>query len=787
MTTEIALTLGILSAAVLLLATERFRADLIGLLVLLGLALSRVITPTEAFSGFSNPAIITIWAMLIISAGLARTGVANWLGRRLNAAGGKNEVTLLAATLFMVALFSSFTSSTGIVVMMLPVVSQIAKKRGLATSHLLMPIAFGTLLGGTNTLISNASNLLANNALIELGLPAFSFFDFARVGLPVTLGGIAFLAIFGRRLMPQRTSALQVSQMHETGELFGLEERLFTVRLPVDCSLAGRPLSASRLGAALKLNVIGITRDRRPRFSPTPDTLLRGGDELLVLGRIELLQQIIQGQTLTLPSRNGASAAGQDPSLAVRDIISPQVSLVEVEITPDSPLEERTLSRMDFRKQYNANVLAIRQGANLVRTNFQHLPLQAGDRLLLQTSRKQLAALGQSSDFTIREGDLAEYRLQDRLQMLTVPEGSRLEGLSLAESDLADAFGLSVLGILRDGKTRLMPRPRERLRAGDQLVVEGRAEDVELLHGLQELEIIGDATLPRPSELETEDVGLAEMVISPHAELKNKTLHDIHFREHYGLNVLAIWRRGRAYRFNLREMPLHAGDTLLIHGDRSRIKLLAESGEFLVTSPDLQEAPRKEKALLAALIMLSVVASVGFGVLPIEIAAVAGAALMVLSRCLTMEEAQRSIHWPAIFLIAGMLPLGIAMENTGAAGYLGDILFASAGSWQTPLLIAVLFIASNLAAQFIPTSVVVVLISSVALSSLGVLAASPQAILMAIALGASLPFLTPTGHPANLLVMGPGGYRFGDYFRLGLPLTLLTLAIAVVAVPYYWP
>ncbi len=785
MTTEIALTLGILSAAVLLLATERFRADLIGLLVLLGLAFSRVISPAEAFSGFSNPAVITIWAMLILSAGLARTGVASWLGHRLNAVGGKREVTLVAAILLMVAAFSAFMSSTGIVVMMLPVVSQIAKKRGLATSRLLMPIAFGTLLGGTNTLISNISNLLVNNALIELGQPAFGFFDFARVGLPVGLGGIAFLAIFGRRLMPQRTSALQMSQLQETGELFDLEERLFTVRLPADCSLAGRPLSASRLGAALKLNVIGITRDRRPRFSPTPDTLLRGGDELLVLGRSELLQQLIQGQTLTLSSPNGASNG--DPSLAVRNLISPQVSLVEVEITPDSQLEQRTLSRMDFRKQYNANVLAIRQGHSLVRTNFQHLPLQVGDRLLLQTSRKQLAALGQSSDFSIREGDLAEYRLQDRLQMLAVPEGSRLDGLSLAESDLADAFGLSVLGIVRGGKTRLMPRPKERLRAGDQLVVEGRAEDVELLHGLQELEIIGDATLPRPSELETEDVGLAEMVISPHADLKDKTLQDIHFREHYGLNVLALWRRGRPYRVNLREMPLHAGDTLLIHGDRSRIKLLAESGEFLVTSPDLQEAPRKEKALLAVLIMLSVVASVGFGVLPIEIAAVAGAALMVLARCITMEEAQRAIQWPAIFLIAGMLPLGIAMESTGAAGYLGNILFASATQWQAPLLIAVLFLASNLAAQFIPTAVVVVLTASVALSSQSVLAASPQAILIAIALGASLPFLTPTGHPANLLVMGPGGYRFSDYFRLGLPLTLLSLAIAVVAVPYFWP
>lgn len=786
MTPEIALTLGILSVTVLLLVTERFRADLIGLLVLLGLALLGIVSPAEAVSGFSNPAVITIWAMLILSAGLARTGVASWLGRSLGRLGGQNEVTLLAALLFTVAGLSAFMSSTGIIVMMLPVISQIARKRNLPVSALLMPTAFGTLLGGTNTLISNASNLLASNALTELGLSPFGFFDFARVGLPVGVAGIAFLALLGRRLVPKRTPA---SEMHrfsrQAGELFGLEERLFSVHLPQDSPLAGKALGSSRLGTALKLNVIGIARDGRPRFAPTPETLLRGGDELLVLGRSELLQQLIQGQTLTLEKSNGHDT-GENLAIAVRDLVSPYVSLVEVEITPDSQLEEHSLSQMDFRKQYSANVLAIRRGERLIRTNFQHLPLHEGDRLLLQTSRKQLPQLAESTDFAIRDGDLAAYQLQDRLQLMSVPEGSRLAGHSLEESELADSFGLSVLGIVRKGKTKLMPRPRERLQPGDQLVVEGRAEDVELLRALQDLEISGTAPL-RPEELETEDIGLAEMVISPHAGLKDKSLHDIHFREHYGLNVLAIWRRGRAYRSDLRMMPLHAGDSLLVHGDRGRIKLLAQSGEFLVTSPELQDAPRKEKAVLAALIMLAVVTGVGLGLLPIEIAAVAGAALMVVTRCITMEEAHRAIQWPAIFLIAGMLPMGIAMENTGAGAYLGNLLFASAPQWSTPLLIGTLFAASNLAAQFVPAAVVVVLMSSIALGSQGALAASPQAMLITIALGASLPFLTPLGHPAHLLVMNPGGYRFVDYFKLGLPLTLLVLAIVVVAVPYYWP
>lgn len=786
MTPQIALTLGILAVAVVLLVTERFRADLIGLLVLLALALGGLVSPTEALSGFSNPAIITVWAMFILSAGLTRTGVANWLGRGLLRISGKREVTLLTSILFLVAAFSAFMSSTGIVVMMLPVVSQLAKKRGVPLPRLLMPMAFGTLLGGVNTLISNSANLLVSNTLLEFRGQPFQFFDFARVGLPITLAGIAFMVVIGRRLVPVRDSAGEMRRMaRDAGELYDLEDRLFTIRVPKGSGLAGLQLSESRLGTALKLNVIGINRGEKVRFAPGSQTLLQEGDELLVLGRTDWLQELIAGQTLTVEANgNGHSS---ELKLAVRDLVSPYISLLEILVTPDSPLDEQSLAQIDFRKKYNANVLAIRRGERIIRTNFQDLPLEAGDHLLLQASRRQLAKLQASKDFTAQpESDLTAYKLQDRLILMSVPEGSRLAGKSLAESELADSFGLSVLGIARNGKNKLMPRPKEKLRAGDQLVVEGRLQDVELLRSLQELHI-EPASAHNPADLETEDVGLVEVVVSPHAEINSKSLRDIQFREKYGLNVLAIWHGGRAWRSNLREMPLHAGDSLLIYGDRTRLKLLAQSEDFFVISPELQDAPRKDKALLAGAIMIAVVAATGLNLLPIEIAAVAGAALMVMTRCLNMEEAHRSIQWPMIFLVAGMLPLGIALQNTGTAAYLGDQVFASAGAWPTTQLIAVLFVASNLASQFLPISVVAVLVSSIVINSGAALAASPQAMLITIALGAALPLLSPLGHPAHLLVMGPGGYRFADYAKVGLPLTILILLVTIVAVPYYWP
>jgi di/tricarboxylate transporter len=298
---------------------------------------------------------------------------------------------------------------------------------------------------------------------------------------------------------------------------------------------------------------------------------------------------------------------------------------------------------------------------------------------------------------------------------------------------------------------------------------------------------VSDGQVPRLSDLESEEIGLVEAVVSPHSKLGGKTLRDLQFREKYGLNVLAIWRGGRAYRSNLRELPLHHGDSILIYGDRTRIKILADEGEFVILSQEIQDAPRRDKALLAAVIMAAVVAAAGLRLVSVEIAAIAGAAAMVLTRCLNMEEAQRSIQWPVVFLIAGMLPLGIALQNSGTAQFIGAQVFAHAGVWSTPQLLAVIFIVSNLLAQVIPPPVVAVIVASLMLNSTASLPASPQAMLLTIAMGSAMPFLSPISHPANLLVMGPGGYRFTDYTKVGFLLTLLVLGVAVVALPYFWP
>src|SRR3972149_3978697 len=328
MTPEITLTLGILLTAVFLLITERFRPDLIALVVLLGLVFTRLVTPAEALSGFSNPAVVTIWAMFILGTGLARTGVANLLGRAITRIGGKSEPLLLAVIMFIAAFLSAFMNSTGIVAMFLPVITLLARRMKIPLSKLLMPLAFATLLGGVNTLISTPSNLLVSNALLEFRGQEFHFFDFLLAGLPVTLGGIAFMVVIGRRMLPKRDLASELRRSaHGAGELFGLEERLFALRLPVDSELAGKRLAESRLGTALKLNVIGLIHRDKTHLAPGPNALLHGGDQLLVLGKTDWLQDLIRGKQLILEKPHGSGRQAEKLKLNIKNLVSRQIAL----------------------------------------------------------------------------------------------------------------------------------------------------------------------------------------------------------------------------------------------------------------------------------------------------------------------------------------------------------------------------------------------------------------------------------------------------------------------------
>jgi di/tricarboxylate transporter len=778
MTLDIALVLAIVAVAVILFVTDKLRVDLIALLVLGTLVVTQLITPAEALSGFSNPAVITVWAVFILSGGLTQTGVANKIGGYVMRLAGDGEVRLMLLIMMAAAVLSAFMNNVGVAALLLPVVVMIARRTNNAPSRLLLPLAFGALLGGLTTLIGTPPNILVSDALRDANLEPFGLFDFAPVGIVVMITGIGFMVLIGRRLLPKRdpTRDLTAATSNNLEEMYDLQERLLVLRIPQGSMLAGMSLLESQLGFTLGLNVIAVIRNGQTELSPGPNSLLNENDQLLVIGKPDELADLRRHRVDTV-ERLPLTAA------QIREI---GIDMIRVILQGNTSMIGKTIEESGLRSKFGLNVLAVRRGDFIIRSELPSITLNQGDCLLVQGTQDNLANLKDESGILIKapkESDI--QRLHQRLLMVLIPEHSALAGRSLLESHLGSTFGLTVLRIVRGADTLLLPEPSELIAPGDNLLIQGTAENIQALRGLEELEI--DRLPPTIDELETANIGLVEAVISPHTTLAGKTLNQLHFREKYGLNVLAIWRGGKAYKSELRDLALRFGDALLLYGPREKLMMLGSEADFLVLSDEGQAPMRTKKAPLAIGIMVAVLLTVMVGWLPIAIAAVIGGALMVLSGVLTMDEAHRYIEWPAVFLIAGMLPLGIAMQNSGTAKYLADGMIGLVGDYGSLLILAGLFILSVLASQVMPNAAVVVLMAPIALAAAADSGSSPHAFLMGVAIAASASFMSPVSHPANILVMGPGGYRFGDYIRVGLPLTLIVLVVVLLVLPIVWP
>lgn len=773
MTSEILLTLGILGGAMVLFLSERLRMDLVALLTLCALALTGLVTAEQAVAGFSNGAVIVMWTMFILSAGLARTGVASLLGRHVLRLGGRSQARLLLVLIAVAAGLSSVMNNLGVVALLLPVALDVARRARQSPSKLLMPLSYASLLGGLITLIGTPPNLIASDSLQAAGFAPLQLFEFAPLGLALTASGMLFFVLLGRHLLPERDPARDLNQpgrLHE--ESFGLEERLFVVRLPQHSPLAGKTMAESHLGSALGINVIAILRAEDVTLAPEPHLRLQMSDRLLVAGRQDRLNELKQGTQLQV----------EESGFATEHLTGGDVQLAEVAFAGQSPMLGQTLGDLDFRRRFGANVLAIWRDGVPIRTNLINQRLKEGDVLLVQTTTGRLEALRQTPDFYVSEARSTQlYRLDERLMLVRIPEDSSLAGKTLAESRLADGYGFAALTILRDGQTLPMPTPDEILHPGDRVVVAARPEDLDAFRGLQGLEVDTSAT-PSFAEMQSDQVGLVPVVLSPQSRLNGKTLRQAHFREKYGLSVLAIWRAGTPYRFNLRDMEIRFGDALLIYGPRARLKVLATEPDFLVLSEEIQDPPRKQQAPWAAAILLGMVAAVALGWLPITVAALVAATLMVLSGAVRMDEAYRAIDWRSVFLVAAMLPLGAALQQSGTAAWLAGGLAGLIQPLSLHGQLAALFLTTALAGQVIPNAVLVLLMMPLALASSSQFGLPPQALALLIAAAASCSFITPISHPGNVLVMGPGGYRMRDYLIVGLPLTLLLLVVTVLLI-----
>lgn len=263
-------------------------------------------------------------------------------------------------------------------------------------------------------------------------------------------------------------------------------------------------------------------------------------------------------------------------------------------------------------------------------------------------------------------------------------------------------------------------------------------------------------------------------------------MKDLRFREKYGLSVVAIWRGGRPYRTDVGDMPLQFGDALLVQGSHGGLSVLRTDPDFLVLEqPDLP--PRTRKGWLAAAIMGLALVTAATGLLPITVAMMLGALGMVVTGCLTIDEAYRAVEWRVIFLIAGMLPAGIALTRSGAAEWLGQLLVTSLAQWGALVLTGGMLLSAILLSQVMSGQVTAVILTPIAVAAARQVGAEPRAFAMAVAMGCGMVFATPSAHPVNVFVMGPGGYRARDFLRVGLPLTLVLSLTVLIVLPIFWP
>ena len=593
MTSEIALTLAIIAGALIVFGSEKLRVDVVALLVLIVVGLTGLVGPKEVFSGFSNSAVITVWAVYIVSGGLFKTGVADVLGKFIFRLSGKNEVRLIIVIMLTCGLMSAFMNNVGATAMLLPAVVSISKKTKIPVSKLLIPLSFSSLLGGKITLIGTPANILATSIVSENGLPTFSFFDFTPIGLVVLTTGILYMVFIGRHLLPVRQPPGDLQTEDE------IREFIKGVIVSADGRLNGRTLVESKLGEDYDLTVIALLRDHKPITNLSRDTLILEKDVLL------------------------------------------------------------------------------REGSD--------------------------------------------------------------ESLDRAKSDLG-------------------------LVSADE-----KKQQSEL------------------DQLSGEEMGIVEATLAPRSSAANRSLHSLNFRERYGFSVLAIRRQGEFITSNLRNLELEFGDDLILQGPRRLKPLLEERNDFLVLEPLKIPEGKRRKMPIAIGIMLMVIGLVLFAGIDIAMGMVLGAVGMVITGCLSMDEAYASIDWRTVFLVAGMLPLGLAMETSGTARFVADQMLGAVGGLGPIAALAGIYLLAALITQPMSNAAAMVLVVPIALDTSASLGANHLTFTLAVVIGAATSFLTPVGHKANVLVFGPGGYKFFDYARVGALLTVFLFIATMITLPIFFP
>ncbi len=603
--------IAILMATMGMFIWGRWRHDMVAVGSLLACVFADLVPGAEAFQGFGHPAVITVVCVLVLSHGLQVTGAVDELARRVLPASAGQTVSIAALT-GLGALLSAFMNNVGAMALLMPVAVKGAAKQGLTPGKVLMPLAFGSILGGTTTLIGTPPNLIVSGFRDKVGMGNFAMFDFLPVGLAVTLAGLLFIVLIGWRLVPARKQT--------EGDDFNTAAYTTEVRITKDSKAEGKPL-------------LEVER-------------MLDETEALVVGMV----------------RNGVHLSAPHPSRLVVD----------------------------------------------------------GDILIIQAEPKSLATI------------LSEI------------------GLNLEEN---------------------VPPELEKNIKTDQ---ESAGATETATGGIEE----------KPAFSETL---VQEMVAMPSAVLIGRSARDMELRTRFGINLLAISRRGRRTIKRLRSTTIQPGDVLLLQGSPEALSGFAiEFGCAPLVARDIR-VPKKGQALQATLIMVAAVAVAALGLAPVAVSFATGVLALMALRIVSLRSVYQNVDWPVIVLLGAMLPVAGAMSTTGAADLIASFLLDSVAQGHVVLGLAVILVATMLMTDYMNNAATAAVMCPIALSSAAQLGVNPDSFLMAVAIGSSCAFLTPIGHQNNTLILGPGGFRFGDYWRMGLPTDLLVVAVSLPMLLWIWP
>jgi di/tricarboxylate transporter len=379
------------------------------------------------------------------------------------------------------------------------------------------------------------------------------------------------------------------------------------------------------------------------------------------------------------------------------------------------------------------------------------------------------------------------YQVKAYIAEVEVLKGSKTANKTIAASRIEELYNLKIRAILRGHLKFPFPHRNRKILENDILFVEGSPKTILELHRINGFQVVPEKEYPKDPFREREDILVIEASLTPTSEMVGKTLREVKFADTFGLTVLAIWRSGAPVVRKVDHVVLRFGDVLLLQGTRDHVLHLGQSHGFLLLGGIETSPYRPHRGPASIIILASMILFATSGLMPITLAATLGALLLVLIRCLSIKAAYESIDWSIILMIAGTLPLGIAMEKTGLADRIAHLLIEVSGNLGPWPVLALLMFTTMLLTEVMSNAATVVLLAPIALSTALSLDAAPKPFFMGIAIAASLCFLTPVGHQSNALVMGPGGYRFSDYTRTGIGLNLVCLSLATLLIPLFFP